>query len=119
MFAPCLPRAYLVPAQELELALNEITPEGAAAVAACVAAKPALRRLNLRENELEDEGAVTIAKVGSAERGAGGLCRTTTAAGRSRAWRWRAAELAAAAFCLYRRHQVPPKCWACVPPTCL
>lgn len=50
--------------QELELALNEITPDGAAAVAACVAAKPALRRLNLRENELEDEGAVTIAKVG-------------------------------------------------------
>jgi hypothetical protein len=49
--------------QELELALNEITPEGATAVAACVAVKPALRRLNLRENELEDEGAVSIAKV--------------------------------------------------------
>lgn len=51
------------PLQELELALNEITPEGATAVAACVAVKPALRRLNLRENELEDEGAVSIAKV--------------------------------------------------------
>ena len=50
--------------QELELALNEVTPEGARAVAACVAGKAALRRLNLRENELEDEGAVTIAKVG-------------------------------------------------------
>ena len=49
--------------QELELALNEITPGGAAAVAAAVAAKPALRRLNLRENELEDEGAVIVAKV--------------------------------------------------------
>jgi hypothetical protein len=50
--------------QELELALNEITPEGARSVAACVAALPALRRLNLRENELEDEGAVTVARVG-------------------------------------------------------
>lgn len=50
-------------AQELELALNEITPEGAGAVAACVAGKRALRRLNLRENELEDAGALTIAKV--------------------------------------------------------
>lgn len=140
MFAPCLPRAYLVPAQELELALNEVTPEGAAAVAACVAAKPALRRLNLRENELEDEGAVTIAKVGAAERGAGGLSstttaagrsrarcsalnRTTTAAGRSRAWRWRAAELAAATFCSWahqvlskgRPHQVPASGHACPP----
>ena len=50
--------------QELELALNEITPEGAVAVAACVASKSSLRRLNLRENELEDEGAVIVAKVG-------------------------------------------------------
>lgn len=49
--------------QELELALNEITPEGAAAVAAVVAAKPSLRRLNIRENELEDEGAVVVARV--------------------------------------------------------
>lgn len=49
--------------QELELALNEITPQGAVAVAAAVAAKSSLRRLNLRENELEDEGAVIVAKV--------------------------------------------------------
>ena len=32
--------------------------------------KPALRRLNLRENELEDEGAVTIARVGVGRAGA-------------------------------------------------
>ena len=32
-------------------------------MAACVAAKPGLKRLNLRENELEDEGAVVIAKA--------------------------------------------------------
>lgn len=62
----CLPFALLATApQELELALNEVTPQGAGAVAACVAAKPSLRRLNLRENELEDEGAVCIAKVGT------------------------------------------------------
>ena len=61
---PSAPNHLLATAQELELALNEITPAGAAAVGACVAAKPGLRRLNLRENELEDEGAVTVAKVG-------------------------------------------------------
>lgn len=49
--------------EELELALNEITPQGAVAVAAAVAAKSSLRRLNLRENELEDEGAVIVAKA--------------------------------------------------------
>ena len=60
----CRRLLLLFAVQELELALNEITPDGARAVAACVAAKPALRRLNLRENELEDEGAVIVAKVG-------------------------------------------------------
>ena len=47
-----------------------MTPGGAGAVAACLAFKPALRRLNLRENELEDEGAVTIARVGVGRAGA-------------------------------------------------
>lgn len=48
---------------ELELALNEITPKGARAVAACVASKPNLTKLNLAENELEDRGALIIAKA--------------------------------------------------------
>ena len=46
--------------QELELALNEITVEGAVSVAACVSVKSELRKLNLRENELEDGGAVVV-----------------------------------------------------------
>jgi large subunit ribosomal protein L31/Ran GTPase-activating protein 1 len=49
--------------QELELALNEVTAAGAGAVAAGVRGKAALARLNLRENELEDEGAVAVAAV--------------------------------------------------------
>ncbi len=47
---------------ELELALNEVTPEGAHALAAALSRLPHLQRLNLRENELENEGAIAIAK---------------------------------------------------------
>ena len=47
---------------ELELALNEVTPEGAQALAAALQQLPHLQRLNLRENELENEGAIAIAK---------------------------------------------------------
>jgi len=49
--------------ETLELALNEITPDGAEAVAMAIVAKGAtLKTVNLRENELEDDGAVMIAK---------------------------------------------------------
>ena len=41
--------------EELELALNEVTPDGARAVAKALLSKPKLRRVNLRENELEDK----------------------------------------------------------------
>jgi len=47
---------------ELELALNEVTPEGAQALAAALQRLPHLQRLNLRENELENKGAIAIAK---------------------------------------------------------
>ena len=76
-------RTHLSLAQELELALNEITPAGAKAVAACVASKPALRSLNLRENELEDAGALALAGVracvcwgATCGRGGGGGCES-------------------------------------------
>jgi Ran GTPase-activating protein (RanGAP) involved in mRNA processing and transport len=49
--------------EELELALNEITPEGARSVALAVLGKPLLWRLNLRENELEDKGGVIISRA--------------------------------------------------------
>ena len=47
---------------ELELALNEVTPEGAQALAVALQRLPHLQRLNLRENELENAGAIAIAK---------------------------------------------------------
>ena len=47
---------------ELELALNEVTPEGAQALAVALSRLPRLQRLNLRENELENAGAIAIAK---------------------------------------------------------
>lgn len=50
-------------AQELELALNELTPEGVPDLATALRGMPALRRLNLRENELESAGAVALAPV--------------------------------------------------------
>ncbi|GAX80862.1 hypothetical protein CEUSTIGMA_g8297.t1 [Chlamydomonas eustigma] len=49
--------------EELELALNEITHEGARSVALAVLGKPLLWRLNLRENELEDKGGVVIGRA--------------------------------------------------------
>ena len=48
--------------EELELALNEITPEGASTLAAALAGKSKLQKLNLRENELEDRGAILLSK---------------------------------------------------------
>ncbi|KAJ0238615.1 RAN GTPase-activating protein 2 [Hirschfeldia incana] len=50
------------PIEVLEMAGNDITVEAVEAIAACVAAKRDLNRLNLSENELKDEGCVKIAK---------------------------------------------------------
>jgi len=49
------------PIEVLEMAGNDITVEAASAIAACVAAKQDLNKLNLSENELKDEGCVQIA----------------------------------------------------------
>jgi len=49
--------------EELEVELNEISEGGATPLAQALAKKSALRRLNLKENELEDDGALAIAKV--------------------------------------------------------
>ncbi|XP_044501477.1 RAN GTPase-activating protein 1 [Mangifera indica] len=57
--------------EALELAGNDITAKGAASLAACVAAKQFLTKLNLSENELKDEGAILIGK--SLEEGHGQL----------------------------------------------
>ena len=46
--------------EQLELALNEVTPEGAKQLAAALAGKSRLHKLNLRENELEDRGAILL-----------------------------------------------------------
>ncbi|CAN7067739.1 unnamed protein product [Brassica rapa subsp. trilocularis] len=51
------------PIEVLEMAGNDITVEAASAIAACVAAKQDLNKLNLSENELKDEGCVQIAKT--------------------------------------------------------
>ncbi|KAF8077462.1 hypothetical protein N665_1034s0001 [Sinapis alba] len=50
------------PIEVLEMAGNDITVEAASVIAACVAAKQELNKLNLSENELKDEGCVQIAK---------------------------------------------------------
>uniref|UniRef100_A0A5B7CBM5 Putative RAN GTPase-activating protein 2 isoform X1 n=1 Tax=Davidia involucrata TaxID=16924 RepID=A0A5B7CBM5_DAVIN len=47
----------------LELAGNDITAEAASSLAACVAAKQLLTKLNLAENGLRDEGAIQISKA--------------------------------------------------------
>ncbi|XP_010417967.2 PREDICTED: RAN GTPase-activating protein 2-like [Camelina sativa] len=44
----------------IELAGNNITDEAAPAIAACLAAKRHLKKLNLAQNDLEDEGCVDI-----------------------------------------------------------
>ncbi|MBA0553598.1 hypothetical protein Golob_012768, partial [Gossypium lobatum] len=46
----------------LDMAGNDITAKGAASVAACIASKQFLSKLNLAENELKDEGAILIGK---------------------------------------------------------
>ncbi|PKI37490.1 RAN GTPase-activating protein 2 isoform X2 [Punica granatum] len=47
----------------LELAGNDITAEAASSLAACVASKESLAKLNLSENELKDEGTICVAKA--------------------------------------------------------
>ncbi|KAK8498910.1 hypothetical protein V6N13_045922 [Hibiscus sabdariffa] len=47
----------------LEMAGNDITAKGAVSLAACIASKPLLTKLNLAENELKDEGAILIGKA--------------------------------------------------------
>ena len=47
---------------ELELALNEVTAEGARALAQALGRLPRLQRLSLQENELENEGAIALAR---------------------------------------------------------
>jgi len=42
------------------LALNEVTPDGAKELAAALAGKFKLKKLNLRENELEDRGVILL-----------------------------------------------------------
>lgn len=47
----------------LEMAGNDITTKAAAPLAACIAAKKFLTKLNFSENELKDEGAIVISKA--------------------------------------------------------
>ncbi|XP_023641240.1 RAN GTPase-activating protein 2 [Capsella rubella] len=48
--------------QVIEMAGNNITDEAAPAIAACLAAKRHLKKCNLSQNDLEDEGCVEIVK---------------------------------------------------------
>ncbi|XP_052188438.1 RAN GTPase-activating protein 2 isoform X2 [Diospyros lotus] len=47
----------------LDMAGNDIKVEAASSLAACIAAKQFLTKLNLSENELKDEGAIQISKA--------------------------------------------------------
>ena len=47
----------------LDMAGNDITAKAAASLAACIAAKQFLAKLNLSENELKDEGAILISQA--------------------------------------------------------
>ncbi|XVF63177.1 hypothetical protein PTKIN_Ptkin09bG0067300 [Pterospermum kingtungense] len=47
----------------LEMAGNDITADAAPSIAACIAAKQYLTKLNLAENELKDEGTILISKA--------------------------------------------------------
>ncbi|CBI20390.3 unnamed protein product, partial [Vitis vinifera] len=47
----------------LEMAGNDITAEAAPALAACIAAKQLITKLNLADTELRDEGAIQISKA--------------------------------------------------------
>ncbi|KAJ0255009.1 RAN GTPase-activating protein 1 [Hirschfeldia incana] len=49
--------------QVLELAGNDITVKSVGRLAACIASKQCLSKLNLSENELKDEGSILIAKA--------------------------------------------------------
>ena len=49
--------------ESLELELNEITPRGASVLAPAISSMKMLRYLNMKENELDDDGALEIAKV--------------------------------------------------------
>ncbi|KAL0457243.1 UNVERIFIED_CONTAM: RAN GTPase-activating protein 2 [Sesamum latifolium] len=47
----------------LEMAGNDITAEAAPSLAACIATKKSLVKLNLSENDLKDDGAITISQA--------------------------------------------------------
>lgn len=47
----------------LEMAGNDITADAAPTIAACIAAKQHLTKLNLAENELKDEGTIQISRA--------------------------------------------------------
>ncbi|XP_038682671.1 RAN GTPase-activating protein 1-like isoform X2 [Tripterygium wilfordii] len=47
----------------LDMAGNDITAKGSSSLAACIAVKQFLTKLNLSENELKDEGAILIGKA--------------------------------------------------------
>ena len=47
----------------LEMTGNDITVEAVSTLAACVAAKQCLAKLNLAESELKDEGAILISNT--------------------------------------------------------
>ncbi|KAK8670763.1 hypothetical protein V6N13_037380 [Hibiscus sabdariffa] len=49
--------------QVLEMAGNDMTADAAPTIAACIAAKQHLTKLNLAENELKDEGTIQISKA--------------------------------------------------------
>ena len=62
---PCVLDAQALPAgvEDLGLALNEVSAEGAADLAPALRGLRRLRRLSLRENELGNEGAASIAQA--------------------------------------------------------
>ena len=47
----------------LEMTGNDITVEAVSTLAACIAAKQCLAKLNLAESELKDEGAILISNA--------------------------------------------------------
>ena len=47
----------------LEMTGNDITVEASSTLAACIAAKQCLAKLNLAESELKDEGAILISSA--------------------------------------------------------
>ena len=51
------------PLEVLEMTGNDVTVEAASTLAACIAAKQCLAKLNSAENELKDEGAILISNM--------------------------------------------------------